>query len=146
MEKNRRPREEIVKELVERENPANPDIGVLSYEGWLARTVKEIFPEVRTLHITLEDAPGICRKTLLYYRAKYYDIETYARDFLRKEREAIARGEIGRDLASMKEGQCAKVRAWIRADAERIVEDLKAGRVPEWTDAWILDERSPLIA
>jgi len=146
MEKKRRPREEIVKDLIEREDPENPDSSMLTYEEWLAETVELLLPGARTPSITLEDAPGICRKTLVYYRGRYYDIEAYARDFLRKEREAIARGEIGRDLASMKPGDSAKVRAWIRADAEKIVQDLKTMRVPEWADAWILNERSPLIA
>jgi len=146
MEKKRRPREEIVKDLIEREDPENPDSSMLTYEEWLAETVELLLPGARTPSITLEDAPGICRKTLVYYRGRYYDIEAYARDFLRKEREAIARGEIGRDLASMKPRDSAKVRAWIRADAEKIVQDLKAERVPEWADAWILNERSPLIA
>ena len=146
MEKKKRPREEIVKDLIEREDPKNPDSSMLTYEEWLAETVELLLPGAKTPSITLEDAPGICRKTLLYYRGKYYDIEAYAKDFLKKRREAIARGEIGRNVASSKPGQSAKVRAWIRADAEKIVEDLKAGQVPEWADVWILDERSPLIA
>jgi hypothetical protein len=50
------------------------------------------------------------------------------------------------ESATAKEGQDAKVRGWIRADAKRIVENLRAGCVPEWANAWILNERGPLIA
>jgi hypothetical protein len=139
MAKQRRSREDVVKGLIEREDPEKDD-GTLTYEIWLAETVEKLFPEARAPSVTLEDAPGICRKALLYYRGRYYDIEAYARDFLKIEQEAIARGEIGRDVASSKPGEDAKVRAWIKADAEKIVEDLKAGRVPEWADAWILKE------
>ena len=146
MEKKRRPREEIVKELIEREDPENPNRSIVFYEDELAEAVKEFLPDVGAPGITLEDAPGITRKTLLYWRGKYYDIEAYAKEHVRKREEAIARGEIGDTIATAKEGQDAKVTGWIRADAKRIVEDLKAERVPEWADAWILDGRSPLIA
>ncbi len=143
--RRRKSREDVVKSLIERENPENDDGGVLTYEISLAETVEKLFPRARAPGITLEDAPGICRKALVYYCGRYYDIEAYAKDLVKKRREAIARGEIGRDVASSKPGQDAKVRAWIKADAEKIVEDLKAGQVPEWADVWILDERSPLI-
>ena len=45
--KQRRSREDVVKSLIERENPENDDDGVLTYEISLAETVEKLFPGAR---------------------------------------------------------------------------------------------------
>jgi hypothetical protein len=129
----RKSEEELMRELDERDDVL---VGV---EDGVAEWVKEMFPEVKTPHVNLG---VIMRKTLLYYHGKYYDIEEYAKLVSRMDDEALERGEYKRWTRERVEG-AQKI---VREVAKRVVEDLKAGRLKEWADAWIMEGKGPLIA
>ena len=132
--RNRRPREDIMKELVERSD----SLDVL-LEQDLVESVKELYPEVRLC--TMRTSLGGNAKGLLFHAGKFYDIEDYVKLLDKLDNEALERGEYKRWTKEGVEGAHRIRRKIIRT----IVDDLKAGRLKEWADAWVMYENGPLI-
>jgi len=140
--RNERTRETVIQGLMSRDWWDGNNSLVVSGETYLAKIVKEIYPEALSLTVTLNDGTSTPLKTVLYYDGKYYDIEGYVKLVYRLDREALKRREYKRWT---KEGVTGAQRI-VRQVAKKVVEDLKTGKLEEWADSWIINERSPLIA
>jgi len=133
--KMRKSKEEILRELVERE--WNEPL-VVSIELGLAETVQEIFPEVRVPKLTVGDEPWT-RKSLIEWHGKFYDLDPYVRLLLRLDEEAIEHGEYKRWTKEGVEG-IGRINTRV---ARMFVEDMKAGRAREWEGAHLIKELWP---
>jgi hypothetical protein len=144
LREERRLREVIVQEILDREEHAWTD---LLFEGWLADLVEQSLAGVRRVFLFLKDNSYEIRKTVVYYGGKFYDIGVYAHEVVAKNDEIVAKvPDISRVPGMPADAQRACVEAdhefdrMIREVAGRIVEELKTGRMIEWDDAWILEE------
>jgi len=144
LREERRPREVIVQEILDREEHAWTD---LLFEGWLANLVEQSLSPAKRIHLFLEDNPHEIRKTVICYGGKFYDIGVYAREVVAKNDEIAAKvPDIPRGLRTPDDTEEKFVEAdrefdrMIRQVASRIVDELRTGRMTERADAWILEE------
>jgi len=140
----RRPREAIVQEILDREEHAWTD---LLFEGWLGDLVEHSLPGAKRVHLFFEDKPSEIRKTVMYYAGKFYAIGVYAREVVAKNDAIVAKvPDIPRvprmpdDVEKMCIEADREFDRMIRQVASKIVDELEAGRMTEWADAWILEE------
>jgi len=151
LREKKRPREVIVQKILDREEHAWTD---LLFEGWLADLVEHSLPGAKRVHLIFQDKPSEIRKTVMHYTGKFYDIGAYACEVVARNDEIVAKvPDIPRVPGIPDDVEEKFVEAdrefdrMIRQVASRIVEDLKAGRMTEWADAWILEggrKRGPL--
>ena len=127
--RNRRPREDIMRDLVERSDSLE-----VCFEQGFVKSVKEFCPEVKLC--TLRTTLGGNAKGLLFQDGRFYDIEEYVKLYQKLDREAIEQGVYNAWISD---------KIWNEITM-KILEDLKAGRLKEWADAWVMYENSPLIA
>jgi hypothetical protein len=144
LREERRLREVIVQEILDREEHAWTD---LLFEGWLADLVEQSLSGVKRIYLFLEDNPHEIKKTVLCYGGKFYDIGLYAHEVVAKNDEIVARvpdiprvPRIPDDVEEKFVEADREFDRMIRQVANRIVDELNTGRMTEWADAWILEE------
>jgi len=128
-----------MRELIERSSDTEGSL-LICIETDLAKYVTKLCPDVRRCTMVTSDL-GIPVKGTLYHDGKFYDIEDYAKLYVKLDDQAIERGQYKRWT---KERVVGAQKIWDRV-VQKIVEDFEAGRLNEWADSWIMYEKGPLI-